>query len=85
MADSATLTVRLPSEIKDQLAVLAGRTRRTSSFLAAEAIAIYVTSELAIVEGIEQGRDDIRAGRLSSHDEVAKEARAIIKVARENR
>jgi predicted transcriptional regulator len=49
MSDSTTLTVRLPSDIKDQLAVLAGRTRRTSSFVAAEAIATYVARELAIV------------------------------------
>jgi len=53
MAGSATLTVRLPSQTKDQLAVLAGRTRRTSSFLAAEAIADYVARELAVVEAIE--------------------------------
>jgi predicted transcriptional regulator len=70
------------AETKDRLAVLAYRTRRTSSFLAAEAIADYVARELAIVEGVEQGRDDIRAGRFSSHAEVAGEARAIIKVAR---
>jgi predicted transcriptional regulator len=82
MAESATLTVRLRSETKDQLAVLADRTRRTSSFLAAEAIADYVARELAIVEGIEQGRCDIQAGRFSSHAEVAREAKAIIKAAR---
>jgi predicted transcriptional regulator len=85
LADSVTLTVRLRSETKDQLAVLAGRTRRTSSFLAAEAIADYVARELAIVEGIEQGRGDIRAGRVVTHAGVSDEARAIIKAARPKR
>lgn len=78
MADTTTLTVRLPSETKDRLAILAGRTRRTSSFLAAEAIADYVARELAIVEAIEQGRADIRAGQFTSHAKVAREARAVI-------
>lgn len=82
MSDSTTLTVRLPSDTKDQLAVLAGRTRRTSSFLAAEAITNYVARELAIVEAIEQGRADIRAGRFTAHEDVAREAKNIIATAR---
>jgi predicted transcriptional regulator len=56
--------------------------RRTRSFLAAEAIADYVARELAIIEKIEQGRADVRAGRVVPHEEVAREARAIIEAAR---
>jgi predicted transcriptional regulator len=85
MSDSATLTVRLPSQTKNQLAELAGRTRRTRSFLAAEAIAAYVERELAIIEGIERGRADVRAGRVVPHEEVAREAAAVIDAARTQR
>ena len=81
MTESATLTVRLPSQTKDQLAELADRTRRTRSFLAAEAIAAFVERELAIVERIEHGRAQVRAGEVTAHDEVAREARAIIEAA----
>ena len=82
MADSATLTVRISGQTKDQLAELAGRTRRTRSFLAAEAITAYVERELAIVEAIERGQADVRAGRIVPHDDVVSEARAIIEAAR---
>ncbi len=82
MPESTTLTVRLSTETKEQLAELAGRMRRTRSFLAAEAIADYVARELAIIEKIEQGRADVRAGRVVPHEEVAREARAIIEAAR---
>lgn len=82
MADSVTLTVRLPSRTKDQLAALAGRTRGTSSFLAAEAIADYGARELAIVEAIERGRADVRAGRFTPHTGVARETHAMIAAAR---
>jgi predicted transcriptional regulator len=82
MPESATLTVRLPAETKEQLAELAGRTRRTRSFLAAEAIADYVARELSIIEKIEQGRADVRAGRVVPHEEVTREAHAIIEAAR---
>jgi predicted transcriptional regulator len=82
MTDSATLTVRLPTETKEQLAELASLTRRTSSFLAAEAIAGYVARELAIVAAIERGREDARAGRFVPHDAVMREVRTAIEDAR---
>lgn len=81
MAESTTLTVRLPRETKDRLAVLASRTRRTSSFLAAEAVTAYVARELAIVEAIECGLQDMAAGRLVPHDVVVQEAEAVIRAA----
>jgi predicted transcriptional regulator len=82
MAESTTLTVRLPAQTKEQLAELANLTRRTSSFLAAEAIAGYVARELAIVAAIERGREDARMGRVVPHDAVMREARAVIEDAR---
>ena len=85
MSDPATLTVRLSDRTNDRLAELAGRTRRTRSVLAEEAIAAYVERELAIVEGIERGRADVRDGRVVPHDEVAREARAIVAAARARR
>jgi predicted transcriptional regulator len=85
MTDSTTLTLRLPAETKNKLAMLAERTRRSQSFLGAEAIADYVARELALVEAIERGRADIRAGRVTPHDVVADEARRIIKAARTDR
>ena len=42
-------------------------------------------AELAIVEAIERGRADVRAGRVTPHGEVAREAREIIEAAREGR
>lgn len=85
MSDSATLTVRLPAQTKERLGALAGHTRRTRSFLAAEAIAAYVERELAIVDRVERGRADVRAGRVTSHEEVARQAHAIVESARTTR
>jgi predicted transcriptional regulator len=82
MPESTTLSIRLPTRTKDQLAELATRTRRTSSFLAAEAIAAYVERELATVAAIERGRAEAKAGRLIPHDEVMRGAREIIRAAR---
>lgn len=79
---STTLTVRLPPELKEQLGALAKRTRRTKSFLAGEAIASYVAREIAIIEGIEQGLEDMRAGRIVSHEEAQRRVAEVIHVAK---
>lgn len=42
-------------------------------------------ARLAIMEAIERGRADARAGRVVPHDEVMREARGIIEAAREGR
>lgn len=85
MGDSAILTVRVSGRTKDRLGELAGRTRRPRGVIAAEAIAAHVERELAIVEGIERGRADVREGRVVPHDEVVREAQAIVAAARAGR
>ena len=81
MLESTTLKVRLSAEMKGQLARVAEHTRRRQSVLGAEAIADYVTRELAIVDGIERGRQDVRAGRVVSNDEAFQQLQAIIDAA----
>lgn len=57
-------------ELKEQLGRLADATDRTKSFLASEAISQYVAREFEIIEGIERGLADAKAGRLVPHDEA---------------
>lgn len=78
MNASTTMTIRVPVALKEKLGVLARGTRRSKSFLAAEAVSAYVERELEIIEGIERGLDDVAAGRVVPHDEVTAEARAIV-------
>ena len=67
---STTMTVRLSTDAKDKLARLAEHTNRSLSFLAGQAIADYAERELEIVEGIERGLEDAKAGRVVSLDEA---------------
>lgn len=78
MAASTTISVRLPKEVESRLARLAASTRRTKSFLAGEAIAGYVQRELEIIAGINQGLEDVRAGRLVPHEQAMAELDAAI-------
>ena len=72
------MSIRLSSETKAQLGLLATATRRSKSFLAAEAVAAYVARERAIIEGIERGRADLKAGKTISHGAAMAELDALI-------
>ncbi len=70
MTISTTMTIRLDQQLKEKLGKLAEGTRRSRSFLAAEAVESYVDRELAIIEGIERGLADVEAGRTVSHEDA---------------
>jgi predicted transcriptional regulator len=72
------MTVRMRESTKAKLETLADHTQRSKSFLANDAIERYLDHELAIVDGIERGLDDMRAGRVTSHDDAMKQIRATI-------
>jgi predicted transcriptional regulator len=82
---STTMTIRVSADIKEKLDRLAADTRRSRSFLAAEAVSAYVARELAIVEGINEGLDDVRNGRTVSHDEAMSELASVIEAAGRDR
>lgn len=84
-SSSATLTLRLPPELKARLGELAERTHRTKSFLAGEAIAGYVERELEIIAGVERGLADMKAGRVVAHEDVMADLSARIKRAKAGR
>jgi RHH-type transcriptional regulator, rel operon repressor / antitoxin RelB len=54
MSQTETLTIRLPSEVKDKLASLAASTNRSKSWLAAQAIAAYVENQAWQIQQIEE-------------------------------
>ncbi|WP_242097980.1 ribbon-helix-helix protein, CopG family [Sphingomonas sp. CROZ-RG-20F-R02-07] len=83
MAASTTMTIRITPDLKDKLGRLAQDTRRSRSYLAAEAVEAYVARELAIIDGIQRGLDDMAADRVTSHAEVMATARGIVDEAKQ--
>lgn len=70
MGASTTMTIRVTPDLKEKLGRLAQKTRRTKSYLAAEAVEAYVKRELQIIEGIQRGLADMEAGRVTLHEEA---------------
>ncbi len=71
MAETTTITVRLAGEVKDKLDKLARSTRRSRSFLAAEAIEDFVALNAWQVAEIEAAVAEADAGDFADESEVA--------------
>jgi predicted transcriptional regulator len=67
-----TLSIRIDSTTKRRLDVLAKRTRRSKSFLAAEAITGYVEAEEWQLGEIQAGIAELDSGEAVSHDRVSR-------------
>lgn len=68
--DTTTLTLRVPSAIKEQLDKLANATHRSKSYLAGEAIRQYLDLEAWQIGEIQQALKEADANDFASDDEV---------------
>ena len=68
---SETLSIRLDACTKLRLDILAKRSKRSKSFLAAEAIAAYVQAEEWQLAEIDAGLEELNAGEGIGNGEVS--------------
>jgi predicted transcriptional regulator len=68
---STTLSVRIDVDTKKRLEALAKRSRRSKSFLAAEAIAAFVEAESWQLDEIQAGLRELDGGQRVPHKAVA--------------
>jgi len=71
---AVTLSVRIPPEMKDELEQLCDATGRTKSFLAAEAIASYLATQVWQVAEIKKAvkKADSKKTKFVEHADVKK-------------
>jgi RHH-type transcriptional regulator, rel operon repressor / antitoxin RelB len=68
--ETTTLTLRVPSEMKEQLDKLADATHRSKSYLAGEAIRRYLDLESWQIGEIQQAIQEADANDFASDEEV---------------
>ena len=69
---SETLAIRIDAATNKKLEALARCSKRSTSFLAAEAIRVYVDAEAWRLGEIQAGLSDLDEVKMVSHDRVAK-------------
>jgi RHH-type rel operon transcriptional repressor/antitoxin RelB len=67
-----TLSIRIDAATKKRLDSLSKRSKRSKSFLAAEAIAAYVESEEWQLGELQAGMAELDSGQTVSHEKVSK-------------
>lgn len=72
MSSTTTVTVRIPTRLKNRLNKLADVTARSRSWIAAHALEVYVEDQEWQVAAIRRGIEDVRAGRVVSHEKVSR-------------
>jgi predicted transcriptional regulator len=70
MPESTTVTIRIPKTLKTRLTRLASATERSSSWLAAHALQVYVQDQEWQIATIRKGKKDLQEGRTVSHEKV---------------
>ena len=68
---TTVLSVRIDARTKKRLDALAGRARRSKSFLAAEAITAFVEAETWQLDEIQAGLKELNEGRGVAHKDVS--------------
>ena len=70
MANTTTMSIRLPIKLKEQLDLLATSIKRTKSFCATEAIQNYIETEAWQIAAIQDGIKSADDGKLVEHERV---------------
>jgi RHH-type transcriptional regulator, rel operon repressor / antitoxin RelB len=70
VANTTTMTVRVPATLKNRLDKLADATARSRSWLAAHALDVYVQDQEWQIATIRKGKKDANAGHLVPHDKA---------------
>ncbi len=76
--ETAIVTARVETPLKEKLEALARKTRRSKSFLAAEAIAAYVELNEWQIGEIEAGIAEFEAGRGLSEGQAGKRYKRLL-------
>jgi predicted transcriptional regulator len=74
------MTINISDEINEKLGRLAHDTRRSTAYLATEALLNYVDRELDILNAIQRGLDDVKAGRVVSNSQAKAKIYGVIRI-----
>jgi len=73
MAETTTITVRIPLELRDKLDRLAKAMERSRSYVAVEALERFTAQELEIIDGLDEAMAEVEAGHFYTTEQLSEE------------
>ncbi len=70
MEKDVTISARIPKDLAKQVDFIAKQYRRSKSWLVEDALRYYAAREMEFIEAVEEGKCDLKAGRVYSHKQV---------------
>ena len=81
MAAKPILNIRLAPETLQRLDAIAAATRRTRSFIANEALEAWINREIELIEDLQIGLDEVKAGKGIPHEQAMRRIDAAVEAA----
>ena len=81
MAAKPILNIRIAPETLQRLDAIAAATRRTRSFIANEALEAWINREIELIEDLQVGLEEVKAGKGIPHEEAMRQIDAAVEVA----
>jgi predicted transcriptional regulator len=75
------LNIRLPAATLQRLDALAAATRRSRSFVANEALEAWINREIALIEDLQIGLEEVKAGKGIAHGRAMRRIDAAVEAA----
>lgn len=67
------ISARIPADLSEQITLLAQALKRNRTWVIEEAIRGYIATEKQFLDAVEEGLQDMKAGRVVPHESVAQE------------
>jgi predicted transcriptional regulator len=81
MAAKPVLNIRLAPETLQRLDAIAAATRRTRSFIANEALEAWINREIELIEDLQVGLEEVKAGKGIPHEQAMHQIDAAVEAA----
>ena len=81
MAAKPILNIRIAPETLQRLDAIAAATRRTRSFIANEALEAWINREIELIEDLQIGLEEVKAGKGIPHEQAMRQIDAAVEAA----
>jgi len=70
MEKDVTISARISKKLAKDIEFIAKQSQRSKSWLVENALRHYAMSEMEFIEAVEEGKRDVAAGRVYTHEQV---------------
>jgi len=79
------ISARIPEDLSQQITLLAQALKRNRTWVIEEAIRGYIATERQFLDAVEEGLQDVKAGRVVPHETVVQDLNDLLEAYRDDK